>query len=256
MGLTLTRSYNENGGNVLLRGCQETNQKRFINYLLKELHNKIEYYLGKTVVLDRIKTLDKTGFQDNVLTRVSEITKGDWGEFLTYDYLDVYLGIKIPWSPHWDKRGEKHSLPGADIIGLKYYDGNVSFAFGEIKTSSQEGTPDIIRYGDDCLINQLKGLTNIEKRKKVVQWFLLRSSNQSWQGDFDKALSYYIEGEHNYSIIGVLVKDTPPDILDLKCVTTALSDVKVRTSIHGIYIPININQCISIYKSGCERNAA
>lgn len=252
-------SYKDKKGNVILQGYS-TSTGVFEKYLQTELYKEIKYYSGSTSFNELINSLSETGFDTTTMKETVEssqkIVFWRWGEYFAYDQIKRHLGITIPWPPSWDRRIRTASLPGSDIIALKNEGGNVIFVFGEIKTSSQEKHPPyVVTKGKEGMIDQLKKLFSREIISDLVKWLLLRSNGRVWEDDFKKAVEYYSQNDSGYELIGVLVRDTDPDIQDLKCVLENFEMSEILISFYGYYLPYSIDYCINICLNGGGNNA-
>ena len=260
MEIIWDKSYAENEGNVTIEG-KYTSSSDFKRYLQITFQKELRYYLGDTNFDELINNLSDTGFDtstlETVLASQPGLTSWEWGECFAYDQVEKHLGINIPWPPFWDRRLRRASLPGADIIGLKDEGNNIIFVFGEIKTSSQEKyPPDVMTKPNDGLIDQIKRLASRETIKDHIQWLSLRAEGKDWKEDFNKALKYYVQHDIGYIIIGLLIRDTLPNVHDLKCVLEKLRTFEITTICYGFYLPFKINNCIAMCFNGGGNDAA
>jgi len=261
MGIIWNRSYAENEGNVTIEGNYTSSISDFKRYLQTKFQKEIKYYLGDANFEELINNLSDTGFDTSTLETAlashHSLTSWEWGECFAYDQVEKHLGIKIPWSPFWDRRIRRTSLPGGDIVGLKDDGHNVIFVFGEIKTSSQKKhPPDVITKTNDGIIDQIKRLASRKTIKDHIQWLCLRADGKDWKEDFDKAMKYYVQHDIGYIIIGLLIRDTSPNVQDLRCVLENLSTFEIPTSCYGYYLPFEINSCIAMCFNGGGSDAA
>ena len=253
-------SYEDKKANIGLKGYSAIKGTEFDTYLQTKLNGKVNYYLGNTSFRNFINNLNQTGFDTAFLEKALEPSKDikfwEWGEFLAYDQMECHLEIDIPWPPSWDRRVRRASLPGSDIVGLKKGGGSVIFVFGEIKTSKQERyPPDVMTHRDKGMIDQIKNLLSRENNSDLVKWLSLKSIGQRWEGNFEKALKYYIQNDIGFNIVGILVRDTNPNISDLNCVFEKLGIQEIPTAFYAYYLPHAIDECIAICLNGGGNNA-
>lgn len=63
------------------------------------------------------------------------------GEAIAEVYLTAHRECLFPWPDGRDMRKSGSSLPGADLVGLRAIGASHTFAFGEVKTSSEKKYP-------------------------------------------------------------------------------------------------------------------
>jgi len=238
--------YHNNQANIEIHGLVISSQSDFQGYLSNEFPERIRYYSGVARFEDYLRNLRDTGFQADELERElgQQISKSDWGEYFAYHQLETSFNITIPWPSHWDKKKSTYSLPGADIFGLRYENGSVTFVFGEVKTSEEmRYPPQVVTKRSDGLITQLMKFNDRKIISNLIQWLFLKSRGKTWEADFDTALKYYLEHDQYYSCVGILVRDTTPTIDDLSCVIDSLV-IRCRVTLYGFYLPLCLHDCI------------
>ena len=109
---------------------------------------------------------------------------------------------------------------GADLVGFCDIGEETIFFFGEVKTSNSLSVPPSVVYGRTGMIEQLAELqTSESKRDNLVKWITGKTKllSEKFKIDLTKALSAYIRSnKEKVQLVGVLVRDTTPNELDLK----------------------------------------
>ena len=92
-----------------------------------------------------------------------------------------------------------------------------SFAFGEVKTSSEHKYPPGTMYGRTGLKQQLEDLRDNEAiRMDLVKYLGHRAGSAPWRARFKRAASRYLGNRSDVQLYGVLVRDVKPDKDDLR----------------------------------------
>jgi len=118
-----------------------------------------------------------------------------------------------------DLKNPDASNTGADLVGFCDIDDETLFLFGEVKTSSSPFSPPSVLYGRTGMIKQLEELQiNKGKQKALIKWIIGKQKllPETFEEDFKKALSAYTLSNENVQFVGVLIRDTIPNELDLK----------------------------------------
>lgn len=155
-----------------------------------------------------VNSISDTGF--SVLTMNNlQITSWQVGEGLAEAYLTNHFSCYFPWSSNRDLKNPQSSLTGADLVG--FYDNE--FAFGEVKTSSEERYPPQVTYQQkDGLNTQLNKLCNDKNLQTTLIQYLFHRLKGGQK--YKNALKKYLQDNNDYNIFGVLVRDTEPNIAD------------------------------------------
>jgi len=246
MPVTWTPNYQNEQENIEIQGLVISSHPEFQEYLSNEFSERIRHYSGVARFEDYLSNLRDTGFQADELERElgQQISKSEWGEYFAYHQLENSFNIAIPWPSHWDKKKSSHSLPGADIFGLKCENGSVTFVFGEVKTSEEmRHPPQVVTKKSDGLISQIMKFNDREIISNLIKWLYLKLTGKSWEADFNTALKYYLEHERYYSCVGILVRDTEPTIDDLSCVIGHLT-ISCKVTLYAFYLPLPLHDCI------------
>lgn len=249
MAIEWDTTFQDNEGKISITGYSSDYVSDFKDYIENEFTDRIDYYSGKKSFKEIISNLAETDFETQTIEQALEqdVSYQDWGEYFAFDQIENHLNLKIPWPAAWDKRVEKASLPGADIVSFKYEEDNVIFVFGEIKTSSEErAPPTVVIKKNKGLIDQIKKLTNKVKITHLIQWLSLKSVGKDWEKDFQNAVKYYFKSNVGYCLLGLLIRDTDPKKNDLNCVFDKLKNISVSTNFYCFYAPINIETCMKI----------
>jgi hypothetical protein len=148
----------------------------------------------------------------------------------------------FPWPAGRDLKNPKSSPAGADLVGFTQDDAGDRFAFGEVKTSSAEDTPPSLMFGRSGLISQLEVLRDDETVKgHLVLYLAFRASHASWIDAFQASARRYLADPTDVALFGVLVRDVPPNELDLKSRAAALAKgqpTSASVELRAKYLPI------------------
>jgi len=247
MPITWTAQYQDERANIEIQGIIIASHQEFNGYISGEFSEKIRHYSGVGQIEVCLRNLKDTGFQTDDLERElnHKISKADWGEYFAYHQLETSFNITIPWPSQWDKKKNTHSLPGADIIGLKREDDTVTFVFGEVKTSEEiRHPPQVVTKKADGLITQLKRFEDGKIISNLIQWLLIRAHGKAWESDFDSALRSYLTENRLFTCIGILVRDTTPTPKDLSCIPEHLT-LRCKVNLYAFYLPAPLHDCIT-----------
>lgn len=117
---------------------------------------------------------------------------------------------------------------GADIVGFCDINDETLFLFGEVKTSNSPTSPPSVLYGRTGMIEQLTDLQIREdKRNNLIKWITSKTKvlSEAFKTDLGKALCVYTKSKRKkVQLVGVLVRDTTPNELDLKNRAKALEE--------------------------------
>ena len=171
------------------------------------------------------------------------------GEAFAEAYLVEHQQCHFPWPTGRDLRNPNASPAGTDLVGFQC-DGDADvpnryrFAFGEVKTSSQQLYPPNVMFGRHGLINQLENLmqSNLVK-DALVRYLFFHSQDSNWTVQFQSAISRYLENAEDISLFGVLVREVSPNVRDLRSRANTLAlTCPVSTSIclQAMYLPDGI----------------
>jgi hypothetical protein len=145
----------------------------------------------------------------------------DWeiGEAFAESMLEDYFDCLFPWPTSRDQREKDGHATGPDLPGYNQHTkGNARFAFGEVKSSSQEKSPPFVvsgvdgKAGKETMVGQLRRLlTEASRRQILIAWLGFRETrDETGKSRFDQALKRY--GESNECLVaGCLVCGKRPE---------------------------------------------
>tara|TARA_R110002072_G_scaffold3830_6_gene27332 strand:+ start:262 stop:1065 length:804 start_codon:yes stop_codon:yes gene_type:complete len=168
------------------------------------------------------------------------------GEAIAEAYLVHHRGCMFPWPDGRDERKSGSSLPGADLVGFGSDDVGSCFAYGEVKTSSEEKYPPGAMYGAGGLKQQLEDLQQNEKiRDDLLKYLAHRAAAKpSWLEKFKESCTRYLNDKNDLQVYGVMVRDVDPDQDDLRVRVEKLGEscpALMKVELLAIYLP---NDCI------------
>jgi len=150
-----------------------------------------------------------------------------------------------PWNTVRDRRTPRASLPGADLVGFFCEEEQVVLLFGEVKTSSDANTPPSVMNGGGGMAWQLeRSATCLDIQGALLRWLHARCRLQPYRDLYKKAVESYLASEgKDILLVGVLIRDTTPNELDLKArgnVLSARLTSPTRTALLAWYLPVPI----------------
>ena len=221
----------------------------FKNYLHNRVKDKFYDTEWTEKLISGAEEIEETGFNSNNLIEIfeSQEVPDTWriGETLAECVLEDYDNYKFYYASSRDLKNPNSSQTGADLVGLCDIENSKYFVFGEVKTSSDNNIPPNVFYGEKGMSQQLENLKEKEKKRHaLVRWFWSKAINIG--GDFKrnckKALSSYTKSKYNkVKLVGVLVRDTDPNIRDLHARAKVLNhDIPTDMKIELIAIYTNL----------------
>lgn len=183
---------------------------------------------GKADIEALLAGLAETDFEKGEVERILSDIKPpeDWrvGEALAESYLVHQKNCFFPWPDGRDERKSGSSLPGADLVGFQSNDTDDFFAFGEVKTSTENKYPPGAMHGRTGLKQQLEDLKDDVKIKDdLVVYLAHRATTASWKSRYQNAARNYIQSKTNVRVFGFLVRDVDPNQDDLRARVTKLA---------------------------------
>jgi hypothetical protein len=181
------------------------------------------------------------------------------GEALAQAFLAAHRNCTFPWPASRDLRNPVSSPAGTDLVGFVDFDSEGLFAFGEVKTSTQQQWPPSLIYGRHGLKQQMEDLRDSSEHKDaLVRYLGFHSANAPWLGKFKSAAKKYIVSKSHVALFAVLVRDVTPNSADLSSRASSLAtgcpaDSKIE--LLAIYLPANAVPTLSKRcKKGGGRN--
>lgn len=143
------------------------------------------------------------------------------GELVAEKIVESRYSAKFTYNSDRDLKNPNSNNTGADLVGfIEMEDGAVNFLFGEVKTSEEHTNPPGVMYGSTGMIDQLVELgTNSDKLKSLVKWIFIKCNSDKdllVQKYIREAMQHYVKDRSSIQLIGVLVRDTNPNEMDLK----------------------------------------
>lgn len=206
---------------------------------------------GTAELSDMLSALASTDFEQAKIRQLLQVEPEpeDWlvGEALAEAYVSDNDSCVFPWPTSRDLKNPEASPAGADLTGFqKVDDGNnpYRFAFGEVKTSSDENYPPNVMYGRTGLKNQIEGLRDSYSTKQSLILYLGHHAiNASWRGMFESAMKRYLGSEYtDIAIFGFLIRDVSPNESDLSYRASSLANdcpVSTNIALYALYLPTN-----------------
>ena len=190
-----------------------------------------------------------TPFLERVLTAVPRPDSSEVGEALAECVLRDDSGYSIcwPWNMVRDRRTPRASLPGADLVGFCSDDQTALLLLGEVKTSSDASAPPRVMTGGGGMAWQLaENATRLDIHHKLLAWLHSRCQDQPYRRFYEQAVARYLSSEgRDLLVVGVLIRDTEPNELDLRSSGQALS-LKLadptRVDLMAWYLPVQISR--------------
>jgi hypothetical protein len=168
-----------------------------------------------------------TEFVEHLLQAVPDPEGWEVGEALAECALQQDSGREIhwPWNTVRDRRTPRASLPGSDLVGFYRKGDSVLLLFGEVKTSSDANTPPGVMNGGSGMAWQLEqSATRLDIQHALLKWLHSRCQLGLYRNLFEKAVGGYLKsGGKELLLVGILIRDTAPNELDLKKRGQALS---------------------------------
>lgn len=219
---------------------------------------------GKADIKTLLAGLAETGFEKGEIERIVSNTKKpeDWrvGEALAESYLVHRKNCFFPWPDGRDERKTGSSLPGADLVGFQSNDKDDYFAFGEVKTSTENKYPPGAMHGRTGLKQQLEDLKdNVKIKDDLVRYLGYRALNRTWQTRYQNAAKNYIRSNSNVRVFGFLVRDVQPCEDDLSIRVNKLSKnqhADMVIELLAVYLPENSIPSLSVKVVGSRSGGA
>jgi hypothetical protein len=136
-------------------------------------------------------------------------------------------------------------LPGADLVGFCKEGESVLLLFGEVKTSSDAGTPPNVMNGSGGMVWQLEEeATRLDIQHALLKWLRSRCDAPEHRELYRAAVRRYVQSVgKEILLVGILLRDTKPNELDLTARAKALAaklSTPTRIEITAWYLPVPI----------------
>lgn len=247
-------SYDGQSGQSSWRGMSIDETEEFSTFLSNEVSARLFDEEGSAVFEPHLRGLANTGFarhQLDLILRADKLEQRTWaiGEAMAEAYLTREYEVTWPWNTERDKRNPSASLPGADLVGFTTVCGKVRLVLGEVKTSADNHAPPGVMTGRSGMTCQLDNLAkDLGLIAQLLKWLLPRCKGTEHEATFNAAVIVLLNsGNRDIALFGVLIRDTPPNELDLKSrgetLARSLQDPTTCRLI-AIYIPCAIDDLL------------
>ncbi len=241
--------------NAQWEGRQLADRQAFRTFLNQTVAKKVTD--SGSDFVSELNALATTGMATQFISQLiaARPTPEDWevGEALAECALEEDSGLIVhwPWNSVCDRRTPRASLPGADLVGFCCDGPDAFLLFGEVKTSSDTSVPPNVMSGGGGMRWQLHAnASRLDIQRTLLQWLQARCKNPPYKDLFQRAVSRYLGSSgKDIRIVGVLIRDTPPNERDLKVnAKGAFSSVKppVKINLFAWYLPERIDQLPSM----------
>lgn len=178
--------------------------------------------LGLERLTSLLASVADTEFERDGVTRIltPHSTLSSWrvGEALAEAYLTDHRDCEFPWPGGRDLKNPNASQAGTDLVGFTGIGtGEYRFAFGEVKTSSQQQWPPSVLMGRHGLQQQLENLSvTPDVKDDLVKYLGHHASSSDWHKRYEAATKRYLTDPGDVSLFGMLVRDVDPRPDDLR----------------------------------------
>ena len=245
------------------RGHAVVDEHRFESYVTSRVKARVDDDEAQGEFAAELRGMATTGmsteFVENLLRAVPEEKSWAIGEALAECVLadDETREICWPWNLVRDRRTPRASLPGADLVGFCKEGEDVFLLFGEVKTSSDARTPPQVMSGSGGMAWQLKEeATRLDVQHALLKWLRARCRSAEHQALYRAAVHRYVRScGKEILLVGVLLRDTEPNELDVTARAEALSESLGRPTqieITAWYLPVPIEDWPTLLHAGGE----
>lgn len=258
MALTfVSTEYSGAQNSVSWEGIRMIEGESFSNFLKTHVADRLNDNEGRTDFSEHLRGLSLTEMGKESLESVlnAEVTEErDWaiGEALAEAFLIQHHGLVLPWNMERDKRNMNGSLPGADIIGFMMQGTDYYIALGEVKSSTEISYPPQVMSGrSEHMGGQIEDLArDLSKINQILKWLFYRVKGTEYQEYYDSSLRNYFDSGNKAAILyGVLIRDVPPNRLDLFRRGNVLSNSLTNLTLcrlFALYLPCLISSLPTI----------
>lgn len=233
-------------------GRAVVDEKCFKSYVASRVKARVEDDETQDPFEAELRGMATTGMQTNFVESLLRAVPAEksWaiGEALAECVLadDDTREICWPWNLVRDRRTPRASLPGADLVGFCKEGESVLLIFGEVKTSSDVDTPPKVMNGSGGMAWQLEEeATRLDIQHTLLKWLRSRCDAPEHRALYRAAVRRYVQSiGKEILLVGILLRDTKPNELDLKARANALAaklSTPTRIEITAWYLPVPIN---------------
>lgn len=248
-------------GNALWCGRVVVDEDCFKSYLASRVRARVEDDDTHGPFEAELMGMATTGMQTNFVERLLRAVPDEksWavGEALAECVLadDDTREICWPWNLVRDRRTPRASLPGADLVGFCKEGESVLLLFGEVKTSSDAGTPPNVMNGSGGMAWQLEEeATRLDIQHALLKWLRSRCDTPEHRELYRAAVRRYVQSiGKEILLVGILLRDTKPNELDLTARAKALAaklSTPTRIEIAAWYLPVPIKDWPALLHGG------
>jgi hypothetical protein len=241
--------YQGQTGGACWEGRHVADPKRFASFMRQVVRPRVAD--EASAFEPDLRGLATTGMATELVERllhaVPEPQGWEIGEALAECALENDSGREVhwPWNTVRDRRTPRASLPGTDLVGFLCQGDTVLLLFGEVKTSSDTSSPPHVMHGGTGMAWQLDaGASRLEIQRSLLQWLHARCLGEPYRGLYKEAVSRYLASDgKELLIVGVLLRDTPPNEADLQRRGKALAKrlgAPTRVELIAWYLPVPI----------------
>lgn len=202
---------------------------------------------GKSEIENLLTDCHQTDFEFSLLQEILDVPQTYEGWFIGETIAEVFLNhvgnCEYPWPTSRDLKNKNASPAGCDLTGLQRVDDEsfpYRFSFGEVKTSEDTNSPPSVMQS---LSDQLFGLRDEKEIKHQLFLYLAHHAvNKEWYTKFQSAASRYLKSEgQDVAIYGILVRDTQPNVLDIRAKVRSLAKNcpdNTTIELYALHIPL------------------
>ena len=254
-----TKAYGTVTNSVTWHGFSVTDQARFETFVREKV--KPRYSDNEVPFEEELRGLATTGMSSEFLGRFLAATTPPepWevGEVLAECIITecTHKEIIWPWNGRRDRRTPRASLPGADLVGFCRKDSAVFLLLGEVKSSSEQRNPPNVMSGGSGMVWQLHdNATRLEIQHTLLKWLRSRCESDELKELYKAAVTKFLESNgKEILVVGVLLRDTQPNELDLKNRATDLAGklpAPTQAELKAWYFPVSIDQWPQLIEDG------
>lgn len=236
-------------------------EDHFTSYVARRVKSRVEDADGSIPFEAELRGMATTGmetaFVEKLLRAVPEEKSWAIGEALAECVLadDDAREICWPWNLVRDRRTPRASLPGADLVGFCKEDDSILLLFGEVKTSSDSSTPPNVMNGSGGMPWQLRDeATRLDIQHALLKWLRARCVSDGHRALYQAAVQRYVQSlGKEILLIGILLRDTDPNELDVTARAKSLANVlgsPTRIEITAWYLPVPITDWPALLQEG------